>query len=249
MTDSNSAGAAKGPFPETSLTLVRRLAALTAESAPEAWEEFYRRYSRPLLVFAMLERRVPPQDAEDLMQGFFAYLMEAPRLVRFDVALGCFHSWLLLLFKRFHKDRRVADSAEKRGGGWVRVNDVEARVEQYQAAGIESRMAFEREWARESVREAVAACGLKLERRGELEETNWFRARYLDPLGVGEAPVSQAEAMRKLSLGEARAATLELKVRTALRGFIEDQVRADLGAVTKGALEEGVKELLAALGG
>ncbi|KAF0243155.1 MAG: hypothetical protein FD180_3538, partial [Planctomycetota bacterium] len=143
-----------GPFPPTSLGLVRRLAV----PGPEVWDEFYRRYARPMLVFALLERRLKQNDAEDMVHGFLAYLMEGPRMKAFDPAQGRFRSWLLLLFKRFHKDRTVEERAAKRGGGWMRVGDVESRVAEYRAGGVDPQRAFEREWALASVRDAVAAC-------------------------------------------------------------------------------------------
>ncbi|MEK7469182.1 MAG: sigma factor [Planctomycetota bacterium] len=233
-----------GPFPPTSLGLVRRL----ASPGPEAWEEFYRRYSRPLLVFALLERRLSQVDAEDLVQSFLAYLMEAPRVEGFDPAKGRFRSWLLVVFKRFHKDRKVAERAAKRGGGWVKVGNLEERVAEYRAGGVDPQRAFEREWALASVRDAVSACERALAAAGELDAARWLEARYRGPLESGAERPSRSEAGRALKLTEGRAKASEARVKGLLRACLEAQVRADLGEVAGEDLKAGLKELLDALG-
>jgi hypothetical protein len=237
---------ADGRFPKTSLGLLQRLRERPADG-PQAWDDFCRRYRKPLVVFAVLEKRCGADEAEDYVQSFLAHLMDAPRLEKFDPALGRFRSWLLLLFKRFVKDARVAEKAQKRGGGWTRVEGVEERVEQYRSRGTDPAEAFAREWAIEAVRDAVGACDAALD--GPARE--WLRRRFRDPLDGGERP-SRAEAAKALGLTDAQAIAADRRVKALLREAFERVVRSDLpdsGAGSAAQAEAGIRELLDALGG
>lgn len=236
-----------GRFPATSLGLVRRLA---GTDGPGAWDDFCRRYQRPLLVFALLERRLDIHDAEDQVQSFFAWLLETPRLERFDPALGRFRSYLLLLFKRHIKDAQAAERALKRGGGMKRVDGLEGRVEEYRAKGTDPSEAFAREWALATVREAIGGCERVLEQAGEAEARLWLRMRYRDPMEEGVERPSRPVAAKKLKLTAARAAACDRRVKDLLRAAFEGAVKADLSGTAAGsAAQAGIRELLDALGG
>lgn len=236
-----------GRFPATSLGLVRRLA---GTDGPGAWDDFCRRYQRPLLVFALLERRLPVHDAEDQVQSFFAWLLESPRLDRFDPALGRFRSYLLLLFKRHIRDVQASERAVKRGGGMKRVDAIDGRLEEYRAKGTDPAEAFAREWALATVREAIGDCERALEERGEAEARLWLRVRYRNPLEEGTERPSRTAAARRMKLPEARAAACDRRVKELLRAAFEDAVKADLSGTAPGsAAAAGLRELLDALGG
>lgn len=238
-----------GRFPRTSVGLLARMTARPADG-PAAWEEFCRRYHRPLMVFALMERRLPLPDAEDAVQSFFGWLMEEPRLEAFDPELGRFRSWLLLLFKRYQKDLAAGEKALKRGGGWERVAGVEERAGEYAARGLDPAAAYAREWALAAVREAIRGCGEALE--GDGEGLGWLRARYAEPLDGGGRRPGKGDVAARLGMSEAGAAACDRRVKALLRGALERAARADVpdsgpaSAVREG---EAIRELLDALGG
>lgn len=252
---SRSPAVRSGHFMTTSVGLVRRIAEGGPRDAAEAWSDFCRRYVRPLVVFAILKERVPRQDAEDLVNSFFCYLFEESRLHRFDPEKGRFRTYLLTVFSRFGKDERKKARALKRGGQVVTVGNVEDRVEQYIARGLDPASAYAREWAFTAVHEAVDACERELSEYGVPLEREWFLARYAQPLRESSSPPSREKIAKFLNVTPGRASALDRRGKSALRRHLEEQVRMDLSdpetdhAATRVIVREGLQELLDALAG
>ena len=55
--------------------------------------------------------------ARELTQAFFAHLLSGDRIGQVDPERGRFRSYLLVALRRFLKDRRLAESRQRRGGG------------------------------------------------------------------------------------------------------------------------------------
>src|SRR5260370_42182004 len=90
----------------------------------------------PLYAFAR-HRGFSPEDAQDLVQGFFEHLIKSRALGTVDQAKGRFRSFLLASFQNFTAmERRRADT-EKRGG--------RAQVIRIDWQDAEGRIAFEPE--------------------------------------------------------------------------------------------------------
>jgi RNA polymerase sigma-70 factor (ECF subfamily) len=87
-----------------------------AAGSGAALEELCAAYWLPLYAFAR-RRGSAPADAEDLVQGFFAALIEKRHLADADRDRGRFRAFLLTSFKHFASKEREKASAKKRGGG------------------------------------------------------------------------------------------------------------------------------------
>lgn len=87
-----------------------------SESARNALEDLCRAYWYPLYVFAR-RRGHDAAEAQDLVQGFFAYLLEKGTLAAADEERGRFRTFLLTVFQRFLSHERERQTAQKRGGG------------------------------------------------------------------------------------------------------------------------------------
>src|SRR6516225_9976353 len=70
---------------------------------------------RPLYAFARRRGR-SPEDAEDLVQGFFEHLISSRGLATVDRSKGKFRSFLLASFQNFISVETRRARAEKRGG-------------------------------------------------------------------------------------------------------------------------------------
>ncbi len=82
---------------------------------PAALEKLCTAYWLP--IYGYLRRRGrAPADAEDLTQGFFAYLLDSDFLDRPDPAKGRFRGYLLGALRHFLSDHFERTSAQKRGG-------------------------------------------------------------------------------------------------------------------------------------
>jgi RNA polymerase sigma-70 factor (ECF subfamily) len=76
-----------------------------------------RDYWPPLYTFARL-RGNSPADAQDLVQGFFAYLLQSKAYAQTDRGKGKFRSFLLASFKNYIADVWDRERALKRGGDY-----------------------------------------------------------------------------------------------------------------------------------
>ena len=94
--DTTLGGGAKA-FPETSLGFAGAL------KKPDelSLETLSRRYWKPVYSFIRVGWAKSNEDAKDLAQEFFLWLLEGEALKRYDVARGGFRSFLKALLRRF----------------------------------------------------------------------------------------------------------------------------------------------------
>jgi RNA polymerase sigma factor (sigma-70 family) len=86
------------------------------EADEGAMEELCRTYWRTLYVLARHFGK-PPHDAEDLVQGFFARLLEKDWLKAAGPERGRFRTFLSVVFRRYMADEYDHANRQKRGGG------------------------------------------------------------------------------------------------------------------------------------
>ena len=112
--DYSSAGPDQGQFDKTRWSMVLEAMQSRAPCAPQALAELCRRYWQPLYTFARRRGR-SPEDAQDLVQGFFEHLIGSRGLATVDRSKGRFRSFLLASFQNFIVDRNPAGT---RGKTW-----------------------------------------------------------------------------------------------------------------------------------
>jgi DNA-directed RNA polymerase specialized sigma24 family protein len=95
----------------------------------EALESLCRIYWYPLYAFIRRQGN-NAHDAEDLVQGFLADLLEQRALSLADPARGRFRSFLVARLKHFLSDERKKASAQKRGGNQAAVSSDAASAEE-----------------------------------------------------------------------------------------------------------------------
>lgn len=105
------------PFPVTQWTAVVNVCSQgSAEQRNKALDQLCQAYWYPLYSFARRSGR-RRQDAEDLTQGFFFYLLERNLFLSANQERGKLRTFLLTAFQRYIRDTLVMEHAEKRGGG------------------------------------------------------------------------------------------------------------------------------------
>lgn len=103
-------------FHTTRWSVVLTAGASDPERARQALATLAHTYWPPLYHFAR-RRGAEPADAEDLVQGFFARLMERDAFATADPERGRFRGFLALGFQRYMADEHARATAKKRGGG------------------------------------------------------------------------------------------------------------------------------------
>jgi len=127
--------------------------AASEEESPQsraAFEQLCRIYWYPLYAFAR-RKGASPHDAEDLVQGFFARLVENHGFARADPCQGRFRSFLIGCFERHRIDGFRRENAIKRGSGTELLSIDEVAAESAFGASLQPDVAieamFDREWA------------------------------------------------------------------------------------------------------
>lgn len=130
--------------------MVKAMNTENIERRHTAFAALCREYWKPLYVFSH-RLGCDQQEAEDLTQGFFAYLAQRPALETATPALGKLRTFLLKIFQRYIADVRAHGNAQKRGGGaQIYSLDVEEGEEllPFDVAGTETpETLYDRTWA------------------------------------------------------------------------------------------------------
>jgi len=101
------------------------------EESKTALSDLITIYWYPLYAFAR-RRGVESHAAEDLVQGFFAVLIEKGYLRAADRERGRFRTFLLTAFRHYMSKEREKAAAQKRGGDRVHLSlDFESGEERY----------------------------------------------------------------------------------------------------------------------
>ena len=192
---------------------------LSHQRAESALTQLCRDYWPPLYGFVR-KRGYSRHDAQDLTQGFFAYLLEKKAYARSDRSKGRFRTFLLVLLKRYLNGVREHQGREKRGGhqGMVSLdgcwlNGVEKMEEKalLTAAPSDEERAFEWNWATALVSRAMDALSE--------EYSTGQKARLLAELhpfltgGVGLPTHEAAAARLAVSLETFRSHLFRLRAR------------------------------------
>lgn len=109
-------------------------------------------YRPPVLAYVRARVR-NIDDAEDLTQAFFAHVLERELPARADRERGRFRSFLLKSLNHFLSTEWQRTNAQRRGGNTTQLSDDVIESIPSDAAGPEQ--AFDQEWARTVVREAM----------------------------------------------------------------------------------------------
>src|ERR1700719_3949598 len=109
--DDSSAVPDYGQFDKTRWSVVLAAVQSRAPGAHQALAELCARYWRPLYAFARRRGRSPEQ-AEDLVQGFFEHLIGSRGLATVDRSKGRFRSFLLASFQNFISTETRRERAE-----------------------------------------------------------------------------------------------------------------------------------------
>jgi RNA polymerase sigma-70 factor (ECF subfamily) len=212
-----------------------------------ALESLCAAYWYPLYAF---ERRggTAAEDARDLVQGFFAELLEKDYLAQADRERGRFRTFLITAFRHFASKEREKARALKRGGGRrplpLDFEDGESRYLREPADERTPERLFERRWALTLLDEAMAR--LLEEHRAAGREALFDALRgTLGGAGAGpEEPYAALGARLGMSEGALKVAVhrLRRRYRDVLRAAIaetvadpaevDDEIRQLLGALT-----------------
>ncbi len=208
-----------------------------AEDSETALENLCRTYWRPLYGYARRSGQTE-HDAEDMVQGFLARVLEKQWIKSVKRESGPFRRFLQMAFKHYLLDQYDHTQAKKRGGGTQAVALDAAGAEDFFAAELATtdtpETAYERAWALEVFARARAAL------RGECAAAG--RAEAHDALESGEPYVIIGE---RLGLSVSALTSFAFRVRRRLQELIRAEILQTVGS--EADLEDEIAALLRAL--
>lgn len=228
-------------FHTTQWTLVLRAGDSADPGSQEALADLCERYWYP--VYAFVRRRgAAPEDAQDLVQGFFSHLLERRTLKVADPERGRFRSFLLGSAKLYLSDERRRAAAGKRGGAAPAI-DLETAEQRYRLETdpeASPERLYERRWALELLAHTRARLAREVERSAHPERT-----RLLGFLTEGGGPRYQ-ELAAELGMNEGAVKVAVHRLRRRFGTLLREEVARTVGDPAR--VDEELRHLLAILG-
>jgi len=233
-------------FPAThwSVVVAAGRSQIDPQIAQAALAELCQTYWTPLYSFVR-SRGYTVEDAQDLTQSFFAYLIEHKIYARADRQKGRFRSFLLVSLKNFLADASDRERTLKRGGAhnFLPLHEEQAREAEslFQThSGMSSEdQIFDRSWA-----EALVAAGLErlsadYKREGKEQLFNELR---MFVAGGADPPPPYAELAHRLGMAESTLRSHVTRLRARYRELLRDEVRRTVDSETQ--VDQELRELL-----
>jgi RNA polymerase sigma-70 factor (ECF subfamily) len=223
--DDSSAAPGGGRFEFTRWSLVLEAAASRAPGGREALAQLCTRYWKPLYGFTR-GRGFGPEDAQDLVQGFFADLIERRALHSVERSKGRFRSFLLASFQNFIAKETRRARTQKRGGRveLIRLDweDEEGRVAFEPSDQLTPETLYDARWALLLLSRATRQLEQEQAAAGKGEAFSTLKC-FLGEDG-SHSKVSYAEAARTLGIGVPAVKTLIHRLRQRHGQLVREQV-------------------------
>jgi RNA polymerase sigma factor (sigma-70 family) len=213
-------------------------------AAKEALEKLCRTYWRP--VFAFLRRQgIPPEEAEDITQGFFAELLERGSLSAVRKEKGRLRSFLLGGLKYFLANEGRRAMAIKRGKGQrlIPLEEFRAddRIEMEPADQMTPEMIYERRWALTVLERVLSR--LKDEYHAADNVALFDSLKELLPDEPGSP--SQAEIAARMGMTENAIRQAFYRFRQRYQAILREEIANTVA--TPGDIEDELRHLIAVL--
>jgi RNA polymerase sigma-70 factor (ECF subfamily) len=234
----------QGAFHPTRWSVVAAAGQDRSAASDAALSTLVRAYWHPL--YAYLRRSGhSAADAADLVQEFFATLLEKNYLESADPERGRFRTFLLMLLKRFASRQRERSAALKRGGGQALLSLDFGSAEQHctlePADGWTPEREFERRWALTLLERVLARLGGEYAERGRGELFDRCRVCLTGETG---GP-SYAQLARQLGMSEGSVKVTVHRMRHRYRELLRDEIEQTV--VSPEDVDDELDHLLAAL--
>ena len=184
-----------GHFQTTRWSLVLAAGGTVDEDSREALSSLFEGYWYPVYAFVR-SKGYREEDASDIVQSYFASLIERRDLDKVRPEYGRFRSFLLVSIRNFMANEREARNALKRGGNRVIESldtlVAEERLSKEPGTPADADTAFERRWAMTVVQRARDRMRAEFEAAGQSD-----RYEALEGLLTGESDAAPYRDLAK----------------------------------------------------
>ncbi len=224
MTSENASTSSPGDiFATTHWTVVLAAGQRHTPQSDAALEQLCRNYWFPL--YAYVRRRgYTKEDAEDLVQAFFARFLAKNYLASLSAERGRFRAFLLAALKNFLANEWDKSQRLKRGGGQAALSlDWETADTKFQVAATgepNPEQAFDREWALALLAKVIER--LQAECAAEGKSKLFEQLKIFLAAGKGEA--AHGEVARALGMEEGAVRVAVHRLRKRYRQLLRDEI-------------------------
>jgi RNA polymerase sigma factor (sigma-70 family) len=244
--NSDSSAAPRDVFVTTRWTMVLSAGRKSSPHSERALAELCQTYWYPLYAFVRRQGKTK-EDAEDLVQAFFARFLEKNYLEGLAAERGKFRAFLLAALKHFLANEWDRAQAQKRGGGAEHLSlnwqDADERFHLDPPDPTNPERLFDREWALALLDRVIARLAAECARDGKAELFNQAKGF----LTVGSAAIPYGEAAQQLGMDEGALRVAVHRLRKRYRELLRDEISQTLAE--PGQVDEELRSLLAALAG
>ena len=223
--DQSSPAGGANRFQTTRWSVVLVSAQSQAPGSKEGFANLCKLYWYPLYAF-IRHRGNSPENAEDLVQGFFLHLVEHKTLSRVDRSKGKFRSFLLASLQKFLSDEADRARCLKRGGKAEFVPmDLRRAEDRYQLEPVEEltpEKIFDARWAMALIGEALNRLNHEYVAQGKRTTFQSLRA-FLDPINTKSLP-SYEEAAAQLEVSVGALKTLIHRLRKQYTALVREEI-------------------------
>jgi RNA polymerase sigma-70 factor (ECF subfamily) len=234
-------------LPATDWSLVAHAGLPGDQTGLESLDELLSRYRPALKAHLVLKKKIRPDVADDLIQGFISTkILEGSLVSRADPTKGRFRTILLTALDHYVVSVVRREAAKKRSPeqGFVSLDDSTNQL----AVVPPAPDPFDVAWAREVIAEALERVKTECVASGKLAYWNVFDCRVVAPILEGAAPLPYEQVVQRFGFKSPTEASNALV--TAKRIFVRalHAVVAEY-AKDEGATDEEIQELRAILSG
>jgi len=202
--EQSSPGGGVNRFQTTRWDMVLHSAQSKTSGCKEALADLCKLYWYPLYAFTRY-RGYSPEDAQDLVQGFFLHLIEYKTLSRVDRSKGKFRSFLLASLQNYLANEADRARCLKRGGKvafvYIDLEETEDRYELEPREELTPEKIFDARWAMALLGEAMNRLSRGYMDQGKATTFQALRA-FLDPINTKILPsYEEVAAQLEVSVG------------------------------------------------
>lgn len=238
-------GESGGRFRTTRWSLVASASEGTSEAGRAALGELCAAYWYPLYAFQR-RRGSDPHEAADMVQGFFAALLEKGYVAQADRDRGRFRSFLMTALSHFASKEWAKAKALKRGGGSVHLSldfdDGERRYQLEPAGGVSAERLFERRWALTLIDRALERLATE-HRRASPEKAERFEA--LRPFLGGPGAEPYRDVGLRLGMSETAVKVAVHRLKARYRDLLREEIAQTVSSEAE--IDEEIRRLMEAL--
>lgn len=232
-------------FATTRWSVVLMAGGSTSAGSAAALDKLCGTYWYPLYFFVR-RQGLGAHDAEDLIQAFFAFLVEKDVIARADRERGRFRTFLLSALQNFHANQRVRANSQKRGGGQTIVSfdelQAEARYQKEPATDASPERLFDQKWASSLLEQVLQT----LRREYVASGKGPFFEDAHDLLWGGRGEVGYEAMGRKLGMREGAIKVAVHRLRLRFKECLRSEVAHTV--VNAAEVNDELRHLLASLG-